>query len=41
MNMNFISSFVADMKIFDDQSPVEISEDQMEAQLDLDIETKR
>jgi len=41
MNMTLISSFVAHMKIFDDQSPVEISEDQMEAQLDLDIETKR
>jgi hypothetical protein len=41
MNMSLISSFVADMKIFDDQSPVEISEDQMEEELDQEIEAKR
>lgn len=41
LNMTLISSFVADMKIFDDQSPIEVTEEQMEEQLDLEIEAKR
>jgi|LauGreDrversion4_2_1035121.scaffolds.fasta_scaffold28029_6 hypothetical protein len=35
LNMTLVSSFIADMKIFDDQCPVELTEEEIEADLDI------